>query len=210
MFKGRNTVHKQMPFSDGRTLDLQEAIGQMMDGYRQVRRKMRQIYLEFDGGTLLIVTQEESVLVLLLTARADADLVSSAAGVLMNDHAALLAQLSTEPGTSAGRTADGIEELVVTSPRRLQEMSEKAEPIVNNWGQVRKVIEGILGKVMGRAQAVNLIDRSLDEEKVADPYRLSAAQVRRLAEGIIGHIPNTSKRRQLLSELSSQLDELNL
>jgi hypothetical protein len=89
-------------------------------------------------------------------------------------------------------------------------MSEKAEPIVNNWGQVRKVIEGILGKVMGRAQAVNLIDRSLDEEKVADPYRLSAAQVRRLAEGIIGHIPNTAKRRQLLSELSSQLDELNL
>ena len=64
LFKGRNTVHKQMPFSDGRSLDLQETIGQMLDGYRQVRRKMRQIYLEFDGGTLLIVVQEESVLVL--------------------------------------------------------------------------------------------------------------------------------------------------
>lgn len=210
LFKGKNTVHKQMPFSDGRTLDLQETVGQMMDGYRQVRRKMRQIYLEFDGGTLLVLAQEESVLVMLLTARADADLVSSAAGVLMNDHALLLAQLSTDPGASAGKTADGIEELVVTSPRRIQEMSEKAEPVVNNWGQVRKVIEGILGKVMGRAQAANLIDRTLDEEKVADPYRLAAAQVRKLASRIIDHIPNTSKRRQLMSELQSQLDELNL
>ncbi len=210
LFKGKNTVHKQMPFSDGRTLDLQETVGQMMDGYRQVRRKMRQIYLEFDGGTLLILTQEESILVLLLTGRADADLVSSAAGVLMNDHALLLAQLSTDAGSSQGKTADGIEELVVTSPRRLQEMSEKAEPVVNNWGQVRKVIESILGKVMGRAQASNLIDRTLDEEKVADPYRLTASQVRKLAETIIEHIPNTSKRRQLLTELESHLEELNL
>ena len=86
LFKGHNTVHKQMPFSDGRALDLREIVGQMLDGYRQVRRKMRQVYLEFDGGVLLLLIQEESALVLLLTARADADLVASAGTVLMNDH----------------------------------------------------------------------------------------------------------------------------
>lgn len=210
LFKGRNTVHKQMPFSDGRSLDLQETIGQMLDGYRQVRRKMRQIYLEFDGGTLLIVVQEESVLVLLLTSRADADLVGSAAGVLMNDHALQLAQLSVEASAVPSKTADGIEELVVTSPRRIQEMSEKAEPVVNNWGQVRKMIEGILGKVMGRAQVTNFIDRTMEETQVGDPYRLNAAQVRKLAVSVIEHIPNTSKRRQLLTELESQLADMNL
>lgn len=210
LFKGRNTVHKQMPFSDGRALDLQETISQMMDGYRQVRRKMRQIYLEFDGGTLLIIIQDESVLVLLLTARADADLVASAAGVLMNDHAPLLAQLSSDTPTTPAKTADGLEELVVASPRRIQEMNEKAEPVVNNWGQVRKLIEGILGKVMGRAQASNLMDRTMEDSQVGDPYRLSATQVRKLAVSVIDHIPNTAKRRQLLTELESHLDEMNL
>jgi hypothetical protein len=182
----------------------------MVEGYRQVRRKMRQIYLEFDGGTLLIVTQDESVLLLLLTARADADLVSSAASVLMNDHAPLLAQLPSDTPTTPSKTSDGIEELVVTSPVRIQEMNEKAEPLVNNWGQVRKVIEGILGKVMGRAQVSNLIDRTMEDSQVGDPYRLNTTQVRKLAISVIDHIPNTSKRRQLLTELESQLDEMNL
>lgn len=210
LFKGRNTVHKQMPFSDGRSKDLQETIGQMMDGYRQVRRKMRQVYLEFDAGTLLILVQEDSILLLLLTARADCDLVASAGSVLLNDHAVVLAQLSAEAEASVARTADGIEELVVTSPRRIQEMNEKAEPVVNNWGQVRKVIEGLLGKVMGRAQVSNLIDRTLEDTQTGDPYRLSAPQVRKLAVSVIDHIPNTTKRRQLLSELESLLADMNL
>jgi hypothetical protein len=209
LFKGRNTVHKQMPFSDGRALDLQETISQMVNGYRQVRRKMRQIYLEFDGGTLLIIIQDESVLVMLLTARADADLVASAASVLMSDHAPLLTQLSSDTPTTPSKTSDGLEELVVTSPVRIQEMSEKAEPLVNNWGQVRKIIEGILGKVMGRAQMSNLIDRTMEDGKVGDPYRLNTTQVRQLAVSVIEHIPNTAKRRQLLTELESRLDDMN-
>lgn len=208
LFKGRNTVHKQMPFSDGRALDLQETISQMVEGYRQVRRKMRQIYLEFDGGTLLIVTQDESVLLLLLTARADADLVSSAASVLMNDHAPLLAQLPSDTPTTPSKTSDGIEELVVTSPVRIQEMNEKAEPLVNNWGQVRKVIESLLGKVMGRAQVANLIDRTLEKRGTPDPYRLPVSEVRKLAVALIEYVPNTAKRQALLSELEPQLSEL--
>jgi len=208
LFKGRNTVHRQMPFSEGRALDLTDTLSQMLDGYRQVRRKIRQVYLEFDGGVLLVLVLEETVLVFLLTGRADADLAASAATVLLNDHSALLAGLSSEPGASATRNEDGIEELVVTSPRRLQEMTDKAEVVVNNWGQVRKVIEGILGKVMGRAQVANLIDRTLQESSTTDPYRLNPNQVRKLAISVIEHIPNVSKKRQLLTELDSHLDEL--
>lgn len=207
LFKGRNTVHKQMPFSDGRSLDLQECVSQMLDGYRQVRRKMSQIYLEFDGGVLLLLIHEDCVLVLLLTARADADLVSSAGSVLLHDHSALLMQLSIDASASVGRTKDGIEELVVTSPRRIQEMTEKAEPVVNNWGQVRKVIEGILGKVMGRAQLTLMIDRTLSKRGTPDPYRLPAAEVRKLAVELINQVPNSSKRQALLSQLETVLAE---
>lgn len=207
LFKGRNTVHKQMPFSDGRALDLREIVGQMLDGYRQVRRKMRQVYLEFDGGVLLLLIHEESTLVLLLTARADADLVASAGTVLMNDHAPMLAELTTDVGASVSRAADGIEELIVTSPRRIQEMTEKAEPVVNNWGQVRKLLEGILGKVMGRAQLSMMIDRTLTKRGTPDPYSMPASEVRKLAVALIDQVPNTTKRQALMSELETVLAE---
>ena len=86
-------------------------------------------------------------------------------------------------------------------------MTGKAEVMVNNWGQVRKLIEGILGKVMGRAQVANLIDRTLQDSGTADPYRLSPAQVRKLAVSVIEHIPNVAKRRQLRTELDAQLED---
>lgn len=207
LFKGRNTVHRQMPFSDGRALDLMDTLGQMLNGYRQVRRKMRQMYLEFDGGVLLVLIQEETVLVFLLTGRADADLAASAATVLLNDHSALLTALPTEPSASLARADDGIEELVVSSPRRLQEMTDKAEVVVNNWGQVRKGIESILGKVMGRGQLSMMIDRVMSKRGIQDPYRLSPAEIRKLAEALIEQVPNTSKRQALMGELATLLDD---
>lgn len=209
LFKGRNTIHRQMPFSDSRAEDMREVVSQMLDGYRQVRRKIRQVYLEFDGGVLLIVTQDETAMLFFLTSRADADLAASAASVMLNDNAAALTHASTEPQLRSAHP-DGIEELVVTSPRALTQITEKAEPTVNHWGAVRKSVEGVLGKVMGRAQASNLIERTLEETKIGDPYRLPANDVRKLAVNIIEHVPNTSKRRQLLVELDAALEGLKL
>ncbi|TDU73382.1 hypothetical protein EI77_01852 [Prosthecobacter fusiformis] len=207
LFKGRNTIHRHMPFSEGRSLDLTDTLGQMLDGYRQVRRKIRQVYLEFDGGVLMALTQDECVLVFLLTNRADADLAASAATVLLNDYASLMARLPTEAGASMPRTQDGIEELVVSNPRRLQEMTEKAEVVVNNWGQVRKQVESLLGKVMGRAQLTMMIDRVMARRGIQDPYRLPPAEIRKLAEALIEQVPNTTKRQALLSELDTLLTD---
>lgn len=209
LFKGRNTIHRQMPFSETRAEELRERLEEMLAGYRQVRRRMRQIYLEFDGGVLLIVSSDEVALVFFLTSKADPDLAASAGSVLISDHAAALAAASIEarPPTS---TPGGIEELVVTSPRALTQITEKAEPVVNQWGNVRKAVEGLLGKVMGRGQATRLIDRTLEAMPSKDPYRLPPAEVRKLAAAIFDHVPNTSKRRQLLTELDASLAELQL
>lgn len=208
LFKGRNIVHRQVPFSDGRAVELLGVIEQLMDGYFQVRRKIRQIYLQFDGGTLLLSVQGEAVLLFFLTGRADPDLVASSGSVLMNDHAILLAALSKDPGVPATTSTDGVEELVVTSPRRLEEITSKASVVVNNWGGVRKLLDAVLGKVMGRAQAANLIDRTLTDCEVEDPYRLDSSEVLKVAVAVIEQIPNTGKRRQLLQEFESRLSDL--
>jgi hypothetical protein len=207
LFKGQNTIHRQMPFSDTRADNLREIISQMLDGYRQVRRRIHQIYLEFDGGVLLLVLKDEAVMLFFLTSRADSDLAASAASVMLNDHAALLHAASMEP-QPVSRQPDGIEELVVTSPRALSQITDKAEPTVNQWGAVRKCVEGVLGKVMGRAQASNLIERTIEEAQISDPYRLTVTDVRKLAVSVIEHVPNLSKRRQLLVELEAAMEHL--
>ena len=58
LFKGRNAIHKHMPFSDGRTLDVMDVLGEMLEGYRQVKRRVRQVFFQFDGGVLLVLVQD--------------------------------------------------------------------------------------------------------------------------------------------------------
>ena len=210
LFKGRNTIHRQMPFSDMRAENLREIVAQMLEGYRQVKRKIRQVYLEFDGGVLLIVVQDETAMMFFLTSRADSDLAASAASVMLNDHAGLLITASAELQAAAQLPADGIEELVVTSPRALSQITAKLDTGVNQWGTVRKRVENVLGKVMGRAQAANLIERTVEESQISDPYRLPATGVRKLAVSVIDHVPNVTKRRQLLVELDAALEDLEI
>ena len=85
LFKGKHHIHRQMPFSEARAEELRERVEELLAGYRQVRRRVRQIYLAFDGGVLLVMTGEEATLVFFLTARADPDLAASAGSVLLAD-----------------------------------------------------------------------------------------------------------------------------
>ncbi|MCB1209900.1 MAG: hypothetical protein KDK97_11260 [Verrucomicrobiales bacterium] len=207
LFKGENVVHRQMPFSEQRSDELISIIKQMMDGYTQVRRKMRLVHLEFDGGLLLFMIQEGVVLITLLTPKADPDMIASAGSILLADNARTLSALSTA-ASATPPPVDQIEELVVTTPRAVQQIAVKAESFVSNWGEVRKVLEGLLSKVMGRAQATNLVNRCIEKENVGDPYRLQPAAVTELATAVINQVPNNAKRRQLQSELDSALENL--
>ena len=208
MFKGRNAIHKHMPFSDGRTLDVMDVLGEMLDGYRQVKRRIRQIFFQFDGGVLLVLVQEQSALVFFLTSRSDSDLVASAGTVLLRDYAAYLAGLSDQAGTARAPTNGSVvEELIATTPRSEQQISRAESARVNNWGSLRKQIEALLGKVMGRAQVNMMIDRIIIKRGIDDPYRLPFAETKALAIALIEQVPNTTKRQALLSELESVLDE---
>ncbi len=92
-------------------------------------------------------------------------------------------------------------------------ITEKAELISgtnSNWWALRKHIEGILGKVMGRAQLTMMIDRVLAKRGTPDPYRLSPADTRKLAIELIEQVPNTTKRQALMSELEAVLADHKL
>ncbi|HEY1081970.1 MAG TPA: hypothetical protein VGE29_06900 [Prosthecobacter sp.] len=102
LFDGRQTFHKKMPFSDEQVVGLMGVLDQMLEGYREVRRHMRQIYLAFEGAALLVLVREKAVLVFLLESRADADRAVREADILLNEHVHLLAQLPLNPEASWG------------------------------------------------------------------------------------------------------------
>jgi hypothetical protein len=81
---------------------------------------------------------------------------------------------------------------------------------VNNWGQIRKQLEGILGKVMGRAQLSMMIDRTLVKRGTPDPYSLPGTEVRKLAVALVEQVPNNTKRKALMSELETVLADHRL
>ena len=211
LYKGRNVVHRQMPFSEGRTHDLIQVLSEMLEGYWQVNRKIRQLFMQFDGGSLLVLVQERSVLVFFLTSRSDTDLIASAGTVLMRDFALALAELDEDAVAVANTAAPQIEELIVTTPRMAQQRAQqKDEARITNWGTLRKQLEALLGKVMGRAQVVSMIDRLIAKQGIDDPYRAQPAQLRALAEAVINQVPNTAKRNALMSELEPILAEHSL
>lgn len=210
LFKGRNAVHRQMPFSEGRAFDLMEVLGEMLDGYRQVNRRIRQMYLQFDAGSLLVLPQERAALVFFLTNRADADLVASAGTVFLRDFSVVIAGLPDQPTATSISAGPQIEEMVVTTPRMAQQMVQKQEIRMTNWGTLRKQIEALLGKVMGRAQVVMMIDRVIARLGIDDPYRAQPAELRKLAMTLMEQVPNTSKRAALMSELEPILQENSL
>jgi hypothetical protein len=166
LLKGQNLVATNLPFADARAESLVTAIQRLTDGYRQVKRDVSTVWLEFQHVRVALVQKQDAYLALLLSPKADVDVILGAAAVFLAEHADTLAKLSTEP--SRPKT-DEVEELIVTHPRATEALLEKAEATINVWPDARRGIERLLGKVMGRAQAVNLIDRSITQSGVADP-----------------------------------------
>jgi len=210
--KGKNRITSHLPFSDSRVEELAGALFRMADGYRQVKRDVRQIWLEYDGGRVLILQQHGTQLAIILSAKADVDLVSGAANMFLSEHATQLAMLPAEPviQVTGGMAMPIIEELVVTRPQAAEAIVAKVEATISVWPQARKAMESMLGKVMGRAQIANLIDRCIKECGVPDPYHMTVEQLQSIGQKVLEQIPNKSKRAALGAELALAFKELNL
>jgi hypothetical protein len=212
--KGQNMLANHMPFSDQRTVELGGVILKMCKGYAAVRRHVRLVLVAYDAGSLLIVIHEEAQLALLLTARAEMDVVASAATVFMAEQAERLEFVSSERQTNELRDPLAPKEMVVTgsqaASRGARLLAEQPKPEISRWQEVRKAVERTLSKVMGRAQVANLIERVSREKGLPDLFQLTTERGKELAVQVIEQVPNRSKRASLLTELGHAFEELKL
>jgi hypothetical protein len=206
LLKGHTLLAANVPFPQAKTDALVTAVRRLAEGYRQVKREVSTVWLEFQHVRMALVQKQDASLVLLLSAKADADTVLGAASVFLAEYADRISQMSPEPQSLP---ADGVEELIVTKARATEVLIEKAEATINVWPDARRGIERLLSKVMGRAQAVNLIDRSISESGVSDPYRMTREELRSLGSHILKQVPNLARQRSLEAELNALWEDLH-
>jgi hypothetical protein len=208
--KGSYRIANQLPYSETKTANLSLVLQNLADGYRGVKRDVRLLWFEFDGGRLLILQQFGTQLLLLLGRKADPDIVSGAAAAFFSEHSTQIAMLPSEAAEfDLGRQSQ-VEELFVTNPRLTEAIRAKAEATISVWPEARQAIERSLRKVLGAAQAGRLIDRCIERSPGLDPYQMTRADLRKLVSQVLAQVPNTGKRSALELELEPQLEALSL
>lgn len=111
----------------------------------------------------------------------------------------------------------------VTSPESTSPLSDSAEPSLTpipdqlmnlsssdpgeTWNSFRQKIENLLSKVLGRAQAVRLIERELDAIGIASGAYLLAPQFRPFGQKLMQKVKDKALRTQLEIELIALIEE---
>lgn len=233
--KGGTQLANHMPFADVRTNELGEYVTQMAAGYTQVRRRVRQVLMLFDSGSLLVTIKDQIQLALLLTPQADLDKASLAAGAFLTDYASQLEaakvgvakaeaaaptppiKLDTmkvptkaEPKPESDPVVVPVAFAVVDDAVPVREKAVLAEPVHEAWPKVSAILETILGKVMSNGQAVRFISRMSEAKYGKDVSGISPANAKALARDVLEQVPNKAKRDTLLSELEHALAEAKL
>lgn len=220
LMKGGTQLANHMPFADVRTHELGAHVTQMAAGYEQVKRRVRQVLMAFDSGSLLIVMKEQIQLALMLTPQADLDKASIAAGAFLTDYAAQLdaaaplarLEMAQETVLEKSRPESGpvIVPVAFAADEPVREQAIIAEPANDAWPKVHAILDTILGKVMGSAQATRLITRMSEARHGTDAASVNPAEARALARAVLEQVPNRAKRDALLSELEHALAEARI
>lgn len=217
--RGKHTLANHMPFSDQRNSQLAELIATMSEGYVSVKRRLRQVLITYDAGSLLIIIHKDAQLAILLTAKGDIDGISKAASLFMLENAskfivepvAVIApvQVAAVIPVPMQAPAHFIEPAVVKEPVKVV-VVEEAPQEISRWPEIRIVIDNVLGKVMGRAQITNMVERVSGEKGIADPTQLPLPQAIKLAFAVLEEIPNRNKKASLISEMQHIFEEKNI
>ena len=234
--KGENILANHLPYSDRRGQELAGLVRQLIDGYQSVNRTMRQVLFMYDGGSLLVLSHRDIILVILLGPEADMDLASRSGSVFLSENSSRLAfvpaqrttnnipdPLAVSNGSRSNGNGNGngsrgaiVAQAEPAPVRRIEApvvevaaTTPTAEDLAA-WPKIRKLLESVLGKVVGRAQINKLIERTLSDLGIVDPTRMRAGDARSVAFTVMEEIPNRAKRSALKAELESILQEKNL
>ncbi|CAN5914366.1 hypothetical protein BH11VER1_BH11VER1_25940 [soil metagenome] len=215
--RGKNTLANHMPFSDQRNSQLAELIATMSEGYVSVKRRLRQVLITYDGGSLLIIIHKDVQLAILMTSKGDIDGISKYASLFMLENAAkFIADQPVEVKAPVQVAAvipvvvQAPEPVVVAVKEPVREVVVEVPKEVSRWPEIRIVIDNVLGKVMGRAQITNMVERVSLEKGIADLTQLALPQAIKLAFAVLEEIPNRNKKASLISEMQHIFEEKNL
>ena len=223
--KGKQTLANHMPFSDQRNTQLAELIATMSEGYLSVKRRLRQVLVTYDAGSLLIIIHKDAQLAILMTSKGDIDGISKFASLFMLENSSKfvvdqpvkvvipvqMAPLQAVPvevasvlPVSVKTAAVGrypMHEVAVSEPVVQQAVAEAAPREVSRWPEIREIIDNVLGKVIGRAQINNMVERVCQEKGIADAAQLPLPHAIKLAFAVLEEIPNRNKKASLISEM---------
>jgi hypothetical protein len=227
--KGKQTLANHMPFSDLRNAQLAELIATMCEGYSDVNRRLRQVLITYDAGSLLITIRKDTQLAVLMTSKGDIDGISKFASLFMLEnpsnftpenpvavvtpvqaapiHGASVVPVSVKTA-AAGRYS--MHEVVSSEAGVQRAVDEAAAQEVSRWPEIRIVIDNVLGKVMGRAQITRMVERVCQEKGIGDPTQLPLRHAIKLAFAVLEEIPNRNKRASLISEMQHIFEDKNL
>lgn len=220
--RGKNTLANHMPFSDQRNTQLAELIAAMSEGYMSVKRRLRQVLITYDGGSLLIIIHKDAQLAILMTSKGDIDGISKFASLFMLENAskfivdepvqvrAPVQVAAVIPVAMKAPVEFAEPEVVVVKEPVKAAVVEAAPQEVSRWPEIRIVIDNVLGKVMGRAQINNMVDRVCLEKRITDPTQLLLPQAIKLAFAVLEEIPNRNKKASLISEMQHIFEDKNL
>lgn len=186
---GRGVVRHDLPFADNRVAEFASRLDHLLASYETVGRNVWQICTGFKEYWLVVLCRDDLRLSVLTLPGSDTATIASRTMHVLMQIEPLVRQTAQRP---AARTPQVNGSVNGTSARPPVERTE-----------LEARLAGLLGRVMGSAQASRLIGRELATHAIGE--HLTSAQAREVGRAVLEHIPNRGKRSALISELESSL-----
>lgn len=159
-------------------------VGRLFDAYRKSERQPTQIYLEYEDGRLLLISEPPP----------------TPEGNSTVDRQASHPRLAFLLNASAPLNA------IIPSARVFLKQQARIE--IELCQQFQEQMHLLLGKVMNRAQCTKLFLRVLAQEGLAEVTDLTRDRFLPLGQAMIREIPNRARHAPLLNELESMISNL--
>lgn len=186
---GRQVVRHDLPFSDSKVAEFASRLDHLVASYETVGRNVWQICTGFREYWLVVLCRDDLRLTVLATPGADTGTIASRTMHVLMEIEPIARQSS--PAQSGG-----------TPGRNGNSNGTSALPPVER-SALEARLAGLLGRVIGSAQASRLIGREFASHGIGE--RLTFDQAREVGRAVLDYVPNRGKRSALLSEFDSSL-----
>jgi len=180
---GGHLLSNHLPFSDKRSEELAARIDRFCSGYDEVGRDIRQFCIGFGESWLLVLCQDRVRLSFLVKPESELSLISGSGRKFLMDHPELVS-----PGAGAAHT-----------PGTNGHSNEKQMPT----GDLRRVLIGLMSKVIGGAQAQRIVDKEFSQSGLREQEQVSEKEAQRTGIFILEKIPSRARREALIGEFES-------